>query len=322
MIEVIESAWLTSVQDAGRHGWQAFGVPVSGPMDAFSLRAANLLVNNPPQAAALEIGLTSSLLRARSDCLIAVAGAGYTLLVNEWRLPLWNAIVARRGWTIRLEATGAGNWVYLAVHGGICMPPSFGSRATCARLRFGDSPRLCLAGDLLPIGPATFPFDLLAGRMLPPERRPAYAADVTVRVVRGPQFAQFSRRAVETFFGATYRVSRESDRMGYRLLGPTVETEDVELLSEGMARGCVQVPHSGEPIVMQADCPTAGGYPKLAAVIAADQPLLAQVPLGSGTVRFVEVDVPAAQHAFRTQVAGLEAGIVHPDVEDLTWWLA
>lgn len=320
-IEILEPAWLTTVQDAGRRGWQAFGVPVSGPMDAFALRAANRLAGNPPDAAALEIGLTSATLCAHADCLIAAAGAGYELFVNDWRMPLWNAVVARRGWIIRLERSGPGNWAYLAVHGGIRTPAVFGSRATCASLRFGHFPRPGLAGDLLPIGPAISPFDLLAGRALPPERRPPYAVDVTARVVRGPQFERFPSQARETFFRATYRIRRESDRMGYRLTGPAIESDGGELLSEGMARGCVQIPPGGEPIVMQADSPTAGGYPKIAAVISADQPLLAQAPIGSGSVRFVEVDVASARHALLVQVADLESGITHPEREDL-WWSA
>jgi antagonist of KipI len=289
-------------------------------MDAFALRAANRLAGNAPCAAALEIGGSSARMRARADCVIAVAGAGYDLFVNDWRMPLWSAILARRGWIIRLEKFSAGNWICLAIHGGIHTSSTLGSRSTYLRARLGaDPPRLCAAGDLLPIGPATLPFEALAGRTLPLALRPNYAADAVVRAVRGPQFERFSERAVEIFFSTTYRISRESDRMGYRLSGAPIETDGKELISEGMARGCVQIPSSGEPIVMQADCPTTGGYPKIAAVIAADQPLLAQVPLGAGTVRFAEVDGETAQTIFREQVAAIDAGIVNPDRDDILW---
>ena len=107
--------------------------------------------------------------------------------------------------------------------------------------------------------------------------------------------------------------------MGYRLAGEAIESGGAELISEGMARGCVQVPAGGQPIVMQADCPTTGGYPKLAAVIAADQPILAQVPIGTGTVRFREVDVDTAQAAYREQIAGIDTGMRNPDQADLLW---
>ena len=321
MLEILQPAAMMTVQDAGRRGWQAFGVPVSGPMDACAHRAANRLAGNPDGTAALEIGLTSAVLRAERDCLIAAAGAGYTLRVLGRALPLWAATVVRAGWTIELEKVDGGNWVVLAVDGGIATAPRLGSRSDYLRAPLGPDPvRPLQPGDRLPLG-APIPAALaLAGRSLSAHSRPAYADEARVRVIRGPQAGRCTTDGWSTFTGAAYRVSPVSDRMGYRLDGPPVALSAAdEMLSEGMARGCVQIPADGQPIVMQADCPTAGGYPRIAAVISADQPLLAQLPIGAGTVRFIETDIASAQSALRAQFAALEAGLLPAAQDEILW---
>jgi len=318
MLEILQPAAVMTVQDAGRRGWQAYGVPVSGPMDAFAHRAANRLVGNLDGAAALEVGLTSASLRAERDCLIALAGAGYTLRVLGRNLPPWAATVVRAGWTIELEKIHGGNWAVLAVDGGIATAPQLGSRSDYLRAPLGLAP--LQPGDRLPLGPPSANPLELAGRRLAEPARPAYAGNVSVRFLRGPQAGRCTAAGWDAFTSAAFLVSPVSDRMGYRLDGPPVEmiTAD-EMLSEGMARGCVQVPANGQPIVMQADCPTAGGYPKVAAVISADQPLLAQAPIGGGSVRFTETDITSAQAALREQTRGLDSGIILSIIEYDDW---
>jgi antagonist of KipI len=321
MLEVLAPSVLTTVQDAGRRGWQAFGVPVSGAMDAFALRAANLLVANPPGAAALEIGYSTALFVARRACAIAVTGAGFKLTVNERPLRLWTCVYVRENGQIRLDKTDSGNWAYLAIHGGIQTPTTLGSRAAYLSAQLGTTPaRPLQPGDLLPTGDPTRPLLELASRHLLPAFRPAYALNPTLAVIPGPQFDQFPPEAQRVFFSNPYTISPISDRAGYRLEGaPIVRAASGEMLSEGMARGCIQVPANGQPIVMQADCPTAGGYPKIAAVISADQPILAQTPIGAGQIRFTETTIEQAQTRYRESMRALETGITQPVDDDYSW---
>jgi antagonist of KipI len=321
MLEVIEPALLTTVQDAGRRGWQAFGVPLSGPMDALAHRAANLLVGNPPEAAAVEIGMTSAVFYAHNDCLLAACGAGFRLWVGKWQLPLWISVYVRAGSAISLEKAGEGNWLVLAVHGGIQTPPALGSRATTLRATLTGQPALPLqAGDMLPTEPGKAFLPGLAARKLA-SAPVGYSHNPTLRIIRGPQWDWFTAESINTFFASTYRISPMSDRAGFRLNGPPLErARKDELISEGMARGCIQVPAGGQPIVMQADCPTTGGYPKIASVITADQPILAQTPISSGQIRFIETTIDQAQSAYRALISNLETQIANCRAEDDYLW--
>ena len=319
MLEVISPSALTTIQDAGRRGWQAYGVPVSGPMDAFAHRAANLLVANPPEAAALEIGYSSAAFLAQADCLIAATGPGFALLVNERPMRMWTSIYVRKNGRIQLEKTGAGNWATLAIHGGIQTKLALGSRATYLRAQLGaDSARPLQTGDLLPIGQVSHPLLNLASRTMAPVID--YSPNPTIHVILGPQQAHFTHSALRTFLSSTYTISPTSDRTGYRVNGPALGyVTSGELISEGMARGCIQIPADGLPIVMQADCPTTGGYPKIASVISADQPVLAQVPIGTGQIRFTETTIEKAQARYRELMTGLEKSILQPATYDYSW---
>jgi len=314
-LEVLEAEGLVSVQDPGRLGWGRFGVPRSGPMDAFALRAANALVRNPPQSAVLEIGMGEALLRATQDCVLAVTGAGYRVALSIWDFPLWGTLFVRAGQRLRLIKTEGGNWAYLALAGGIQVTPVLGSRATYLRGNFGGlEGRRLQAGDQLESGKSAYATEQLLGRSLPPEVRPAYSQEAVIAVIPGPQIDCFTKRSWRTFLDSSFSVSPESDRMGYRLAGPPIRQRgSADLLSEGMPPGAVQVPANGQPIVMMADCPTSGGYPKIACVASADLPVLAQCQPGSGQVRFRETTVAAAQARYRELVHGLEDGIVEAE---------
>jgi len=319
MLKVLTPSVLTTIQDSGRRGWQAYGVPVSGPMDAFAQRAANLLVANPLEAAALEIGYSSAVFLAQADCLITATGPGFALFVNERPMCMWTSVYVRKNWRIRLEKAGAGNWATLAVHGGIATKPALGSRATYLRAQLGAEPaRPLQTGDLIPIGvPSRSLLDLTSRSMTPTID---YSPNPLIHVIPGPQVFRFTPAALSTFYSSPYTISPASDRTGYRLNGPALEcTTQGELISEGMARGCIQIPADGLPIVMQADCPTTGGYPKIASVISADQPLLAQAPVGTGQIRFVEVTVEEAQARYRELMNEMGKSIIQPEIEDYSW---
>jgi antagonist of KipI len=323
MLEVMEVGGIATVQDGGRTGWRRFGVPSSGPMDGFAFRAANLLAGNAPETAALEFGGGDIVLRAVHDCVIAVAGAGYTLTVSIWDFSPWSSCLVRAGWTINLRRSGFGMWSYLALAGGIEVRPVLGSRSTYLRGHFGGlDGRQLRAGDILKSGRSGSSLMEMAARTMPEEARPAYTASPTVDVIPGPQAENFTPEGMDAFLSDPYMISHSSDRMGYRLEGMRLaQRANLEMISEGLTAGAIQVPADGQPIVMMADCATAGGYPKIATVVSADLPLLAQCTPGRDVVRFRQTTIEAAQEKYRTNMRNLKTGIISVD-DDLNPMIA
>jgi len=303
-LEVLEGGMLTTVQDLGRYGYQRYGVPVAGAMDPFALQVANALVGNSLDEAALEMTVATAVgptLRATASCLIAVTGADLSLRVNGRPLPVWMAIFVRRGWIIEFGGRKRGCRAYLAVAGGIGVPPIMGSKSTYLRGGFGGfEGRALRGGDLIPIGQPAFHLPSLAGKEFPPDRIPKYSDAPEVHVVLGPQDDYFTEEGIATFLSSEYRVSPTSDRMGYRLQGPEIAHKgQADIISDGIALGAVQVPADQQPIVLMADRQTTGGYPKIATVISADVPLLAQCLPGASTVTFKAMTVEEAQARYR-----------------------
>jgi antagonist of KipI len=315
MFEVLDVGGLATVQDAGRPGWRRFGVPLAGPMDRFAFQAANLLVGNDADAAALELGAGDLALRARYDCVIAAAGAGYQLSVGAWDFPLWGSCFVRGGSVIRLTRSGFGMWAYLAGAGGLSLPRVLGSQSTYLRGHFGGlDGRLLQPGDVLPSGRPSRLLMEAAARTLPEAARPPYGPSPILDAVPGPQADRFSPEDLAAFFSSEYRVNPASDRMGYRLQGAALGSDrQPELTSEGMVPGAVQVPADGQPIAMMADSATAGGYPKIACIASASLPLLAQCTPGQDAVRFRQVSVEAAQAASRGLFTALHSAVVNAD---------
>lgn len=308
-LAVVDAGGIAAVQDAGRTGWRKFGVPASGPMDLFAFRAANALAGNPAEYASIEIGLGDVTFQATRDCILAATGAGYRVSVYVWEFSLWSAFFVRGGWKVHLRKTDDGMWAYLAVHGGIQTPPLLGSRSTYLRGGFGGyEGRQLQAGDVLSTGASRHvPYEL-AARTLPAALRPDYREHPTIGVIMGPQRDRFDGEGIAAFLGAEYSLQLTSDRMGYRLEGPAVAPRNrTELISEGMAFGAIQVPPGGQPIVMMADGPTVGGYPKIAAVASADLPVLAQCVPRRSKIRFRETTVEAAQARYRALMQNLAA---------------
>ncbi|MBM4422057.1 MAG: biotin-dependent carboxyltransferase family protein [Chloroflexi bacterium] len=313
MLTIIDPGPLTTIQDLGRFGFARFGVPVSGAMDMFALRAANLLVGNEANAAGLEVGIGDLMLEATDDCVLAAAGAGYDLFVNGRLMPLWMSILCRRGSVIEMRKSPGGCWGYVAVAGGIVCEPVLGSRATFVRGALGGLNGGPLrGGDTLPVGaPSQSPWQL-AGREIPEMILPKYGEAITVDVIIGPQAERFADEGLRVFLSSEYAVSATSDRMGYRLQGATIaHRSGADIVSDGMVRGSAQVPASGEPMVMMADGPTTGGYPKIATVVSADFPALAQCAPGAGRVGFRATTVEAAQARYRAMMNGLR--VIEPD---------
>jgi biotin-dependent carboxylase-like uncharacterized protein len=283
-------------------------------------------VGNPPEAAALEITIAGPTLRTSDSCLIAVTGADLTLWVNDWEMPPWMAIFVRRGWTIRFGDCRCGCRAYLAIAGGIDVSPVMGSRSTYLSGGFGGfEGRALRQGDIVPVGQVPFHLPSLAGRSFPPRFIPNYSDTPELHVVLGPQDDYFSVEGVTTLLSGEYWVDSTSDRMGYRLNGPEIvhkgasdggttidDTAICSIISDGIPLGAVQVPPDRQPIVMMADRQTTGGYPKIATVISADIPMLAQCLPGQSTVKFKAVRVGEAQQRYRRMmrslISALDAG--------------
>ena len=305
VFDVEEPGLFTTIQDFGRPGRYGAGIPTGGAMDRFALAAANLLVGNVEDAPGLECTMSGPYLRARRPCLVAVTGADFEPLRNGRPVPTWESVFLAEGDLLSFGGRRLGARAYVAVAGGLHADRWLGSAATYLLLRRGGfqgrqlqgGDELALAGE--PRRPS------VVGRSLSASRRPAYGEEVELRAVPGPHSTRLGPRGRRAFHGTVWRVSRDSDRMGCRLEGPELDLEIADLISFGLAMGCVQVPPSGHPILLLADHQTAGGYPVVAGVARVDLPLAGQLGPGDG-VRFRETTLAEAQDAWRRSELVLE----------------
>lgn len=292
MLEILRPGILTTVQDLGRSGWRHLGVAQGGALDAPALMLANRLLDNPAGSAGLEVVAGPLELRLQRAGWLAICGADFdaTLdgqpLAPGWRVPI------QAGQRLLLRGPKRGQRAYLALDGGIAVPVVLGARATDLAGRFGGHlGRALQAGDCLPLGPAK----TLTGRL--GALQPVWTPEL--RVLPGPEYAEFSAAARHAFWSQDWTVTPHSNRMGYRLQGPQLERNNQrELLSHAVLPGVIQVPPNGQPIVLLADAQTTGGYPRLGVVIQADLWKLAQAPPGS-RLCFVETDLAGAAAARR-----------------------
>src|SRR4051812_4255635 len=277
---------LTTVQDSGRWGYQSRGVPVAGPMDPVSHRLANALVGNGRGAALLEITLIGPELEFEDERLVAVAGADYDLSLDGRPAPPRAPFTVSAGSRLRFGTRRLGARAYLAVSGGIVVPSVLGSRSThLVSAMGGMSGRALIAGDRLPLGDSTLPH----GTALAPQSAVVALPNrqALLRVLPGPQVDYFAPDALEILQSASYIVARNSDRMGFRLDGPGLtHARGADILSDATPLGVLQVPASGQPILLMADRQTTGGYPKLATVISADMAVAGQLA-PDDAIRFV-----------------------------------
>jgi biotin-dependent carboxylase-like uncharacterized protein len=316
-IRVLSPGWLTSVQDSGRIGHAAIGVGRAGAMDDVALRLANALVGNAENAAALEITLRGPRLRFEGDALIALTGATIEARCATHEIPAWRPVWIQAGCELDLGGMRRGARSYLAIAGGIEVAPALGSRSTDINAALGPfSGRGLVAGDDVPIG-MTAPerlnpsWSALGGR--PTGNRAAHdgmaaahwsldpqpwfdaRGDLPVALARGSHFESLGSASRRAIFTAEFRVGNESNRVGYRLEGTKLRLEaPLEMISEGVVAGTMQLPPNGNPIVLMAEAPTTGGYPRIGMVATVDLPRLAQRRPGDH-VRFVETSLAEAQ---------------------------
>ncbi len=298
--EVVAPGILTTVQDLGRFGCVRYGVAPSGALDGFAARIGNLLVENPENAAILEITLMGLRLKALREVVVAITGGNLRPMRDREPLTMWQALLIREGEVLAFAGPAGGFRAYLAIAGGIQVPLVMGSRSTNLSSGFGGfDGRPLRKGDILCSDSAESALRF-AERVFPPNWIPSYPSCWQLRVVWGPQDDQFSEEGRQTFVSETFSVSPDSDRTGIRLKGPVVSRKaglEESIISEGIVSGAIQVPGDGQPIIILGET-ASGGYRKIATVISADLPLLGQITPGD-EVSFEAVSMDAAVHALR-----------------------
>lgn len=294
-IEILNSGMLSTVQDFGRFGVMKNGFSQNGAMDTYSLKIANRLVGNSLNCAVIEMTMMGATVRFNDNYIICVAGADMASKINEMPIRTNKAYKVKKDDVLTCSYAKSGLRAYLAVSGGIDVDRVMGSRSTDLKSAIGGfEGRKLQKGDVLEIGHENFE--------IPPEslkkwqvKEGIYPDEITVRAVSGPQDFMFTDEAVSAFYSNVWTVTNQSDRMGIRLEGEPLESKDgVDIISDGIVFGSVQIPKNGKPIILMADHQTTGGYAKIATVISVDLPLLAQARPNS-RIRFKKVSVSKAQ---------------------------
>ena len=288
---VVSPGMLTTVQDLGRWGFQARGVSVAGPMDFYAHRLANLLAGNSSDAATLEVTLIGPEIEFEEPTVAAVAGATFDLTVGAAPVPMHAAFIVPGQSRLKFGARLSGARAYLAVAGGIAVAPVLGSRATHVTSGIGGvGGRAVRAGDRLPLGPPGIPrshlprVDALSFGVTGNDRLARADGPRTparLRLLPGPQLADFPSEALRILQAAPYTVDQQSNRMAYRLVGePVTHRGDAQMISDATPMGTLQVLPSGLPVLLMADRQTTGGYPHIATVMTADLPIAGQLAPG------------------------------------------
>lgn len=302
LIEVVHPGLLTTLQDAGRPGLAHLGIGHAGAFDTAALALANRLCGNPRDACGLEVTLRGPGLRFAAAARVAITGAPLTVAIDGVAAPMWTPIAVPAGALLTLGAMRSGCRSWLAIGGGVAVPPVLGSRSCDVNARLGPLDGRALApGDRLPIGAAPAPDrptrDRVSRWSLDP--RPWYRVDpaLPLRLLPGAHLDRLTAAAREQLFGQPFRVHADSNRVGLRLTGPPLAwRQPVEMVSEGCVPGTLQLPPTGQPIAFGPECPVSGGYPRIGQIAAVDLPRLAQLRPGDA-LRFVSCTLSAAAQA-------------------------
>lgn len=309
-VEIINGGMLTTVQDAGRYGYQQFGVTVSGSMDVYHHNLANLLVGNPPGCEVLESTILPPTLRFTQDNIFALCGAPVEGDLAGAPIRMHKAYLAHAGDVLTLGAAARGCRTYLAFAGGLDVPAVMGSKSTFLKGGIGGyEGRALQAGDRIAFSAPKTALPNLPFREIHESMIHNFAPEQTIRLIPGPQMGAFSGEGVSALLGTPYRVTQNSDRMGYRLEGERVchaPDQDGNIISDAITKGAVQVPGHGQPIIMMADRQTTGGYAKIGHVVSVDLPRVAQLRPGD-VIHFALCDVAEAQEWVRLRTHKLRA---------------
>ena len=298
ILEILSPGIFTSIQDIGRYGYGRYGVAPSGALDSYALRIANLLVGNRPDQAGLEAMLLGPAIRVLADIVVAVTGGNLQPRRNKQPIEMWRSHILKKDDILSFDSPLSGFRAYVAVGGGINVPPVMGSRSTNLSSGFGGLQGRTLEKNDILSSENYFQDVKTETRAFNAAWIPVYPNNWSLRVIWGPQDDHFPDESRDSFLGASYKMSSDSDRTGIRLQGPVIRQKpdmQTSIISEGVISGSVQIPGDGKPIIILGETVT-GGYRKIATVISADLPLLGQIKPGDA-VRFKAVSMAEARCA-------------------------
>lgn len=317
MITILKPGLLTTIQDLGRFGYQKFGVITSGAMDQLACRMANILVGNHVDEPTVEMTILGPVLRFENDALIAICSADFTPKINGETVRSFRPVFVRKESVLTFGSSQNGSRAYLAIAGGIDVPVVMKSKSTYLRAQIGGfHGRKLKKGDRLPVlapgNPSKKIMKKLSGKSFSTKFSEAnwfvnnsffstYKDHISVRVMMGREFHLFSKESQKHFFREKYAITSRSDRMGYRLEGcPLFLEKQIEMVSDAVSFGTIQVPADGKPIVLLADRQTTGGYPKIAQIASVDLQAVAQAKPGD-SISFRKISHEEAQLLYLQQ---------------------
>ncbi|MDP5276613.1 biotin-dependent carboxyltransferase family protein [Chengkuizengella axinellae] len=310
-LKILKQGLLTTVQDLGRYGFQKYGVVASGVMDHFAARVANLLVHNEENAAVMEMTMIGPSLQFQEDVLISICGGDLSASIDGVVVPLWRSMMVRSGSVLRFGSAKSGCRAYLAVAGGISVEKVMGSSSTYLRASIGGfQGRALKQGDVISVNQVDPTWQQKANFLMQrnPSKSfipfswyisehslPVYRSNVMIRIMRGREFEYFQEESKDHLLNDTFTIHPQSDRMAYRITGPQIKLKSqLNMISEAVTMGTIQVPPDGSPRILLADRQTTGGYPRIAQVVSIDLPLIAQLKPGD-TIMFQEISLEEAE---------------------------
>lgn len=290
-VKILNKGLLTSIQDLGRQGYQRYGVPISGVMDEYSHKIANMLVGNTLAEATVEVTMLGPKIKFLDQQKIAITGANLQPKINNQTVDMWQTITVKPEDILSFGGLKTGLRAYIAFAGGFEIEKPMGSKSYYSRADLGtkieNKQTLKVKGSTKNIK-----------RILDQKYIPQMKNTIECRVVLGPQDDYFSKEAVEHFFESDYKVTNDSDRMGYRLEGNKIEHKETpDIISDGLGKGAIQIPGNGQPIIMMSDAQTTGGYTKIGYVIKNDLNKLSQLKPGD-QIKFRKISIEKAQEEY------------------------
>ncbi|WP_338448935.1 biotin-dependent carboxyltransferase family protein [Niallia oryzisoli] len=330
MITITKPGLLSTIQDLGRFGYQKYGVITSGAMDSLSHRLANLLVGNEENKPTIEMTFLGPNVQFQEDALIAICGGDLSPTIQDRPVPMWRPVLVKKGAVLKFGYAKTGTRSYLAVAGGFSIPSIMNSTSTYLRANLGGfHGRALQAGDKIAFAEKSHQSSKLIKKLINMDRNlpfvemnwsisseliPKLEKNPVFRVMKGRQYQLFTKESQEWLWTEPFQISPQSDRMGYRLKGPMLRLEKaIEMLSEAVTFGTIQVPADGNPIILMADRQTTGGYPKIGEIASVDLPLLAQVK-PNDTIHFTNITPEEAQLLYlerEKKIKQLKYGIYH-----------
>lgn len=312
-ISVLNPGLQSTIQDLGRHGYQKYGVIVSGAMDTYSIRLANIVVGNTEKEGVLEITMIGPSLELEKGTLFSITGGNVSPTINGKKIPMGRPIYLKEACVLNFGACIAGCRSYLAMAGGFEVPEVMESKSTYLRAQFGGfNGRTLKKGDILNLGVKSVEAKKIIEKLQQITSKGEFTApswyigdsiaensnSTFVRVFKDRQFNNISEESVNKFFNSEFNVDNKSDRMGYRLCGEKIELkESLEMISEEVSVGTIQIPPDGNPIILLADRQTTGGYPKLAHVASVDIQKIVQLK-PNDKIKFKQITLKEAEKLY------------------------